>query len=101
MVAADREHSPAAQEIEVAVALGVEQILAAPGPEAHVEADGFEQPHHLLVEMLGMQRIALLLAFDEQRRGVQGHAILPAAGYRRRPTELEPGRDGCAIFPSG
>src|ERR1700674_4478118 len=92
MIAADREHAPTAQEIEVAVAVLVEQVLTAPGTEADIEADGFQHADHLSIEMARMQRVALVFPLGEQRRGVQGHAILLAAGtghHRQPPTRIK------------
>src|SRR5260370_41806876 len=90
MIAADREHAPPAQQVEVAFAVLVEQVLTASGTEADVEADGLEHAHHLPVEMARMQRGALRFPLGEQRRGVQGHASLPPrpATHRCRPTRV-------------
>src|ERR1700680_183138 len=90
MIAADREHAPSAQEIEVALAVLVEQVLTPPGTEANIEADGLEHADHLRIEMARMQGVALGFPLGEQRRGVQGHAILlAAAGHHRRPTRIK------------
>ena len=57
MIAADREHAKAAQEIEIAGAVAIEEVLALPLLEADIVADGLEDPNELLVQMPGMQEL--------------------------------------------
>src|SRR5437868_9833421 len=102
MIAADREYAPAAEQVEVAIAGLVEQVLAAPGAEAYVEAYGLEHADHLAVKVARMQRVALRFPGCEQRRGVQRHANLPARpGASAGRRQLDRGRDSGANIPSG
>jgi hypothetical protein len=81
MIAAEREDAEAAQQVEIAIARSVEQILAFAGCKAHVEADGLEDPDHLLVQMLPVQGVSLRLPRCEQRCDIVVHSFLPT-----RPT---------------
>ena len=72
MIAADAEHAPAGEQVEVAVALAVEEILPLPRAEADVVADRLQHPHHLLVHVRGVQRVALRLALGENGPDVEG-----------------------------
>ena len=49
MVAADRKNAKAAQQIEIARAVAIEEVLALPLLKADVVADGLEHPHQLLI----------------------------------------------------
>ena len=55
MIAADREHAPPAQQVEVFRPVPVVEVLAAPRAKSDVIADGLEHPHHLLVEVARVQ----------------------------------------------
>src|SRR5205807_5584046 len=55
MVAPDREYSKAAQQVEIALALAVVEILAASLAKADVIPDGLENANHLLVEATSVQ----------------------------------------------
>ena len=79
IVAAEREDAKAAQQIEITVAGPVEKILAAAGLEADVEADGLEHPHHLLVEMARVQRVALCFPRPRTAMRYRGPCRSPAA----------------------
>ena len=65
MVAAKRENAEAAQQIEVTVAVAVEQILALRALKADVITDGLKHPDELLVEVPCMQSVTLELAIRE------------------------------------
>ena len=67
MVASERENSPAAEEIEVAVALAVPQIRPKAPGEANVIADRLENAHPHFIEVFCMQRKALALAGRHKR----------------------------------
>ena len=71
MVAADREHTEAGQQVEIALVLAVVEVLALAALEADVETDGLEHPDELLVQVAGMQRPALGFAFLDHPRQVQ------------------------------
>ncbi len=66
MIAADSENTPAAQKIEVARPRLVEKILAGPTLKRDIETDGAKSPHHHIVQMTGVEIIALALARLEQ-----------------------------------
>ena len=70
MIAADREHAEAAQQVEIAVALAVVEVLAASLAKADIIADRPQHPDHLLVEAAAMQAEALGFVALEQRRNV-------------------------------
>ena len=59
MIAADPKNAPSAEEVEIAIAGAIEQILALASTKADVEAERLYHPHHHLVQMLGVQAIAL------------------------------------------
>ena len=69
MVAADREDAEAAEQIEIAVAGAVVEILSGAAAKADVEADRVQDAHHHVVHVAGMQAIALRLALG----GAPGH----------------------------
>src|SRR5262249_6161992 len=72
MVAADREDAEPAEQVEIARAGAVVEILTGAAAEADVVADGPEHSYHLLVEKPAMHRPALVLARGEQA----GHLIV-------------------------
>ena len=78
MIAPDGEDAPAAQEVEVSLAVPVVEVLSACPPVCLVEADGLEHPDHLLVEMARMQGIALRLTVSEKVRDLEGRSQLQA-----------------------
>src|SRR5215468_11014665 len=51
VIAADRKYTKPAQEIEIAHAVAVEEVLALPLLETHIVADCLEDTDQLLVEM--------------------------------------------------
>ena len=76
MVAPDAEHAEAAQQVEIARARGIEQILTGAAAELDVIADRAQHADHLLVEMAAVHVIAVGLALGEQRGdAVQRHAL--------------------------
>ena len=76
MVAADAEDAEAAQQIEIARARGIEQILTRAAAELDVIADGPQHADHLLVEMAAVHVIAVGLPLGEHRGDALGrHAL--------------------------
>ena len=67
MVAPDAEHAKAAQQVEIARARGIEQILTGAAAELDVIADRPQHADHLLVEMAAVHVIAVGLALGEHR----------------------------------
>ena len=65
MVAAEREYAKAAEQVEIARAITVVEVLTGALLEADVVADGFEDADELLVEMPGVHRTALRFARRE------------------------------------
>ena len=49
MVASEREHSPATEQVQILLALRVVKILSASALVLPVKAHGAQHPHHLLV----------------------------------------------------
>jgi hypothetical protein len=62
MIAAKRENAEAAQQIEITIAVTVKEILPLSALKTDVIADGFQNPDELLVEVSGVQSVALELA---------------------------------------
>ena len=71
MVTTDREHAESAEQVEVAAALAVVQILPGAAAEACVVADRLENPHQLAVEVPAMHGIALGFPLIEQSGQVE------------------------------
>ena len=67
MVAPDAEHAEAAQQVEIARARGIEQILTGAATELDVIADRPQHADHLLVEMAAVHVIAVGLPLGEHR----------------------------------
>ena len=80
MVASEREHAASAQQVEIFRAARSHRYWPRPRPEAHIEADGLEHAHHLLVQVARVQRIAFGFALGEQRFDVNAHFNLPPPG---------------------
>src|SRR5450759_1524653 len=78
MIAPDRKHSEATQQVEIADPLAIEQILAAAATEADVVADRSQHAHHLLVQVGSMHRVAVAFA-----RGEQSGDVLARCRYQR------------------
>ena len=70
MIAPDREHAKAGQQVEIARPLAIVEILPLPLLEADIVADGLENPNELLVQIPIMQGAALGLTVREQLRHV-------------------------------
>ena len=65
MVASDREHAVAAEQIEVAIALGVDQMGALPRDPALVEPERAHDPPELRIEIGVVERHLLAGAAGE------------------------------------
>ena len=70
MVAPDREHAKAGQQVEIARAVAIVEVLPLPLLEADIVADSLENPDELLVQIPIMQGAALGLTVREQLRHV-------------------------------
>jgi hypothetical protein len=84
MVAANREDAPAAQEIEIAGAILVEQIGTDAAAEAYIEANGPQDPHQHVVEVARVQVIALGLALFQQSCEIERASQATARDILRR-----------------
>src|ERR1700726_2717339 len=78
MIAADPKNAPSAEKVKIAVAGAIEQILAMASTKADVEAERLHHPHHHLVQMLGVQAIALRFPLGQHGANVEA----PAAPVR-------------------
>src|ERR1700730_13100413 len=74
MIAADSKNSPSAEEVKIAVAGAIEQILALASTQADVEAERLHHPHHHFVQMLGVQAIALRFPLGQHGADVEAPA---------------------------
>ncbi len=73
MIAPDREHAVAAQEVEIFVALAVEQILSGAAAEPNIISNRAEDANHLLVEMARMNLVSVGFVLRIEVRDV--HAL--------------------------
>src|SRR5262249_13190179 len=76
MIAAEREHPPAAQQIEVLAPFAIVQILALAALIGPVESDRFQYTNHLFVQMAGVQHVAVRFRLSEEVVDLQTHAPL-------------------------
>src|ERR1700737_2736452 len=74
MIAADSKNAPSAEEVKIAVAGAIEEILALASTKADVEAERLHHPHHHLVQMLGVQAIALRFPLGQHGADVEAPA---------------------------
>src|SRR4051812_246763 len=70
MVAAEREHAKAAQQVEIAVVFTIKEVLSASLAKAHIIPDGLENADHLLIEAASVEVEAVGLVSLEQRGDV-------------------------------
>ena len=71
MVAADRENAESRQQIEIARAIAIEQILPYAALEPDIVANGFQHLHELLVQVPRMHAAALPFACDKHLGNVK------------------------------
>src|SRR3954454_9663020 len=71
MIAPDREHTIAAQQIKIPLTLAIVEVLSLSLAKADVIPDGPEHPHHLLVEPTGVEIEALGFVGGEQGRDIE------------------------------
>jgi hypothetical protein len=83
VVAAEREHAKAAQKVEIALPVGVEQIGALGGQVVNVEPENSQDPQGLGVEMLLEQPEPVRPTLCNQRLQIERHAIPPGDPWRR------------------
>src|SRR5437016_1291121 len=79
MIAADSKNAPSAEEVKVAVAGTIEQILALASTKADVEAECLQHAHHHLVQVLRVQ--AITLRFPLGQHGADVEAPAAAVGF--------------------
>src|SRR5260370_34875930 len=85
MITPDREHAVSAQEVEIFVALAVEQILSGAAAEPNIISNRVEDANHLLVEMARMHLKALGLVLRIALRDVRALQGAIAAGAQAGP----------------
>ena len=73
VAAAERVNPEAGEEIEVALALGVEQVAPLAAHVEAVEADRLQHPGELMVEVLLVQRVVLAVPRSQELRYIEGH----------------------------
>ena len=96
VVAAEAHHPEAGEHVEVVVAVRVPEVRAL-GPLVDlVEADGVQHARELVVEVPGVQLVALGAALGEQRR--RGR-IPSGPGFRRLSCPASPWPARCAALP--
>ena len=85
VIAPDREHAVAAQQVEIFRALAVEQILPGAAAEADIVAQRLQHAHHLLVEVARVHGKAIRFAVGVELRNIQAHGM-PHLGIRSAMT---------------
>ena len=73
MIAANGEHAPSTEQVEIPVALLVVQILPYAPLIALIETDGLEHMDHLFIKMARMQLVALDLTRSDELFDVNTH----------------------------
>ncbi len=96
MIAPDGEHAVSAQEIEIFVALAVEQILSGAAAEADIISNRPQHPDHLLVEMARMRLIAVGFILRVEVRNVDVRALERAVA---RIDQMRPMAQLVALLP--
>ena len=71
MIAPDREHAIAAQQIEIPLTLAIVEVLSLSLAKADIVSDGPQHAHHLLIETTGMEVKALGFVRVEQGRNIE------------------------------
>src|ERR1700730_3262999 len=74
MIAPDSKNAPSAEEVKIAVAAAIEQILALASTKADVEAERLQHAHHHLVQMLRVQTITLRFPLGQHGADVEAPA---------------------------
>ena len=70
MIAPDRKHAKAGQQVEIARPVAVVEVLPLPLLEADIVADGLENPYQLLVKVARMHGTALRLPLHKHLESV-------------------------------
>ena len=76
MIAAEREHAPPAQQVEVLLAITIIEILAFASLVRPVKSDRFKHANHLFIKMAGVQRVTICLHFSEEAFNFKTHSGL-------------------------
>ena len=82
VVAADREDAEAAQQIEIALAIPIVEVLPASLAKPHIISDGPQHPDHLLIETARVQAKAFRFVGVEQGCDVDSHPNCHSCGSR-------------------
>ena len=76
MIAAEREHAPATEQVEILPVIAVVEILPLPTPVRLVETNRLEHADHLLVQIACVQGVAFRLPFGKEAFDVEAHSCL-------------------------
>ncbi len=90
VVAAQSEHAKSGQEVEIALALFIEQIGPARFAVLHVESNGAEHPHHLRIQIAFVERKGVGLALRKKLLDVH-RRVLNSARVPRGSSRVLPG----------
>ncbi len=74
MITSDGEHAPATQKVEIPLAVLIVQILPGTALVSLIETNGLEHMDHLLIEMAGVQLVALDLPLGDEFSDVKTHS---------------------------
>ena len=77
MIAPDRKHAKAAEQIEIALIVAIVEILTLAALEANIEADGSQHSNHLLIQVTNMQCVAFGVTRRHHPRQVQSTRHTP------------------------
>ena len=98
VVAPDREGAVAAQQVEVAVAVGVDQVRALAARPVAVEAERAHDPPELGVQVAVVERHRLAGAGGERSRRSSGAARGQVGGHSLQPTRAVETHDSAACY---
>src|SRR5262249_41650029 len=73
VISSDRKNAKAAQQVEIADALPIVEILPLAAAKADIVSNGFEDPNHLLIEMARMHGKTVAFALRKQVSDVARH----------------------------
>jgi hypothetical protein len=85
VVAPDREHAPAGEQVEIAVALRVEEVLPARLGVRDVVADRLQHLHDLPIQILVVQRVLLGQTLGDQIQNLHAAPPLTTASIAANP----------------
>jgi hypothetical protein len=75
VIAADREYTESAEEIETALTMLVEQICALSALIVSIKADGPQDAHHLAIEVPIIKIVLLLRPIGQESVNIYRHML--------------------------